>query len=80
MTDLPSLSGSLETEGFGRDILCDRDWTGDGQIDLVISSPFANVNGVTAAGRVQLFINNNGTFTKLQAFQVLENMSGWDID
>ena len=65
MTDLPSLSGSIEAEGFGHDILCDRDWTGDGQIDLVISSPFANVNGVTAAGRVQLFVNDNGIFTKL---------------
>lgn len=62
---LPVLTGSLEAEGFGHDVLCDRDWTGDGQIDLIISSPFANVNGVTAAGRIQLFANDNGAFTKL---------------
>ena len=64
---LPLLTGSLEAEGFGHDILCDRDWTGDGQIDLVVSSPFANVNGVTAAGRIQLFSNDNGAFTKVRS-------------
>ena len=64
MSVLPVLTGSLEAEGFGHDILCDRDWTGDGQIDLVISSPFANVNGVTASGH-PVFANDNGSFIKV---------------
>ena len=72
MTDLPALSGSLEAEGFGHDIICDRDWTGDGQIDLVISSPFANVNGVTAR---DVFNYSSTTTVPLQNLRhwVLEN-------
>ena len=63
-TSLPVLNGTLEAEGFGHAVVCDKDWTGDEQIDLIVSSPFANVNGVTAAGRAQLFVNDNGTFYK----------------
>ena len=63
-TNFPALTGALDSEGFGHAVLCDKDWTGDGQIDLIVSSPFANVNGVTSAGRIQLFVNDNGTFVK----------------
>lgn len=64
---LPSLTGALESEAFGHSVLCDVDWTEDGQIDLLIGSPFANVNGVTAAGRIQLFENTNGSFNSISS-------------
>jgi len=68
----PILTGALKSEAFGHGVLCDTDWTGDGTIDLVISSPFANVNGVTAAGRIQLFQNNEtGT-----SFDSIDSITG----
>jgi hypothetical protein len=62
---LPRLTGSLNSEAFGHSVLCDTDWTGDDNIDLIISSPFANVNGITAAGRIQLFQNNESSFDSI---------------
>ncbi len=64
-SSLPSLRGDLVGEGFGHSLLCDRDWTGNGQIDLLVASPFANVNGVSSAGRIQLLENNGGVFSSV---------------
>lgn len=60
---LPYLQGALTEEAFGGQVLCDRDWNNDDHIDLVVSSPFANVNGNNGAGRISLWLNDsNGRF------------------
>ena len=64
MTDLPALSGSLKRRGSV--MISYTIETGLEMDDRTrYFSPFANVNGVTGTGRVQLFINNNDAFTKL---------------
>ena len=64
-SSLPILTGDLLGEGFGHSLLCDRDWTDNGQIDLIVASPFANINGVSSAGRIQLLENNEGIFSSV---------------
>lgn len=61
---LPSIQGSLTEEAFGHQVLCDTDWNNDGNFDLIVSSPFANVNGKNGAGRISLWLNDgSGIFT-----------------
>mgnify|MGYP000719424119 CR=1 FL=1 len=55
---LPSIEGSLTEEAFGHQVLCDTDWNNDGSVDLIASSPFANVNGQNGAGRISLWLND----------------------
>ena len=61
LDDFPRLQGNAVGEGFGHSVLCDTDINQDGSIDLLISSPFADViNPIDAslidgAGRIAFY-------------------------
>ena len=78
MTDLPALSGSLEAEGFGHDIFMHRDWTGDGQIDLVISVPLPT-SMVYCSRTSSTIYQQQWYLYKLASISGSENMNGWGI-
>ena len=64
ITDFPHIQGGLSEEAFGHHVLCDTDWNLDGNIDLTVSSPFANINGQNGAGRISIWLNDgHGNFT-----------------
>jgi hypothetical protein len=58
ITSFPSISGDDVGDGFGHSILCDHDLDGDNNIDVVVSSPFAN-STVSSAGKVAVYTDIN---------------------
>ena len=67
ISDFPIIEGEQKGAGFGQNIICDKDIDIDGNLDIIVASPFFNSPTQRGVGAIHFYINgwNNPPITQI---------------
>jgi hypothetical protein len=67
VSDFPIIEGDQKGAGFGQNIICHKDIDGDGNVDIIVASPFFNSLTQRGVGAIHFYINgwNNPPITQI---------------